>query len=67
MERVVVKPETEVPAMPAKNERLKQPSEETFHETLDKMDEQKEKLWEDFKQFAKEVRQSAYNSTKKDG
>jgi hypothetical protein len=31
------------------------------------MDDEKEKLWEDFKKFAKEVRQSAYNSTKKDG
>jgi len=67
MERVVVKPDTDVPPVPTKNERLKQPDEDAFHDKLDKMDEHKEKLWDEFKKYAKEVRQSAYNSTKKDG
>lgn len=67
MERVVVTPETVVEAVPTKSERVKEPLEETFHDTLDKLDDQKEALWEEFKKYAKEVRQSVYSQTKQEG
>lgn len=67
MERVVVTPDTEIEALPNKTDRVKQPSEDAFHDTLDKLDDQKEQLWDDFKKFAREMRQSVYNSTKQEG
>jgi len=39
MEKVVVTPDTELEAIPNKADRVKEPSEDTFHNTLDKLDD----------------------------
>lgn len=56
VERIVVTVDTEIPALPSKLERKKKPDEDKFHDSLDKMDDLKDKIWDDFKAFAKEAR-----------
>lgn len=48
--------DTVIDSIPGKSERIKLPDENAHHAALDKLDDEKAELWDNFKKYAKEIR-----------